>query len=314
MDRRYLLGALAASAPVALAADRATAQSQPVPSAVAAAAGKTYVLVHGAYGGGWIWRDVAEGLRRQGHRVWTPTQTGLGERSHLLSRQITVDTHIEDVAKVIETDDIRDIILVGHSYGGMAVTGVADRMPDRVRHVVYLDALIPEDGDTAFKILPAGVEDARRKAAREQGGGVALPVPGPEAFPIPDGPAKDWFMRRLRPHPIGTYESPVRLAKPAGAGLPVTYVAYTDPPLASIEPSRQRARESGLAVRGTPRSARRRGADPGQGRGAAGRHRLRCASRPRPEILAPSERKGDTTSANARAAPAVGPTNSKEVR
>ena len=124
----------------------------------------------------------------------------------------------------------------------MAVTGVADRMTDRIRHVVYLDALVPEDGDTAFKILPPGTEDARRKAAREQGGGVALPVPGPEGFPIPDGPAKDWFMRRLRPHPIGTYESPVRLSKPAGAGLPVTYVSYTNPPLASIEPSRQRAR------------------------------------------------------------------------
>jgi hypothetical protein len=115
-------------------------------------------------------------------------------------------------------------------------------MPERIRHIVYLDALIPENGDTAFTILPAGMADARRKVAREQGGGVALPVPGPEAFPIPAGPAKDWFMRRLRPHPIGTYESPVRLSKPAGAGLPVTYVSYTNPALASIEPSRQRAK------------------------------------------------------------------------
>lgn len=238
MVRRQLLGA--AVAPAALLADRAVAQAQPVPTPTAG--GKNYVLVHGAYGGGWIWRDVAEGLRRQGHRVWTPTQTGLGERSHLMSRQITVDTHIGDIANVIETDEINNIILVGHSYGGMAVTGVADRMTDRIRHVVYLDALLPENGDTAFTILPAGVEDSRRKAAREQGGGVALPVPGPEAFPIPDGPAKEWFMRRLRPHPIGTYESPVRLTKPAGAGLPVTYVSYTNPPLASIEPSRQRAR------------------------------------------------------------------------
>ncbi len=236
MDRRHLLGTMAAAS-TSLVAASVAAQPQP-----AAGGGKTYVLVHGAYGSGWIWRDVAEGLRRQGHRVWTPTQTGLGERSHLLSRQITVDTHIGDVANVFETDEIRDAILVGHSYGGMAVTGVADRMADRIRHVVYLDALVPEDGDTAFKILPPGTEDARRTAAREQGGGVALPVPGPEAFPIPDGTAKEWFMRRLRPHPIGTYESPVRLSKPAGAGLPVTYVSYTDPPLASIEPSRQRAR------------------------------------------------------------------------
>ena len=92
--------------------------------------------MHGAYGGGWIWRDVAEGLRRQGHRVWTPTQTGLGERSHLMSRQITVETHIQDVANVIETDEISNITLVGHSYGGMAVTGVADHLTDRIRHIV----------------------------------------------------------------------------------------------------------------------------------------------------------------------------------
>jgi pimeloyl-ACP methyl ester carboxylesterase len=237
MERRHLLGALATT-PAALAAGQTAAQAQPATPAGA----KTYVLVHGAYGGGWIWRDVAEGLCRQGHRVWTPTQTGLGERAHLMSRQITVETHIQDVANVIETEELNNVILVGHSYGGMAVTGVADRMTDRIRHIVYLDALIPEDGETAFKILPAGLEDSRRKVAREQGGGVAIPVPGPEAFPIPDGPGKDWFMRRLRPHPIGTYESPVRLSKPAGAGLQVTYVAYTNPALGSVEPSRQRAR------------------------------------------------------------------------
>ena len=232
MRRRHMLGSLAA-APAVILAQAAAAQPGPA---------KTYVLVHGAYGGGWIWRDVAEGLRKLGHRVWTPTQTGMGERAHLMSRQITVDTHIQDVTGVIEADELRDVILVGHSYGGMAVTGVADRLTDRIRHVVYLDALIPEDGDTAFTILPAGMADGRRTAAREQGGGVALPVPGPDAFPIPAGPAKDWVMRHLRPHPIGTYESAVRLSKPAGAGLPVTYVAYTNPPLASIEPSRQRAR------------------------------------------------------------------------
>ena len=133
MERRHLLGALA-TLPVALGPDQVVAQVQPAGSAGA----KNYVLVHGAYGGGWIWRDVAEGLRRQGHRVWTPTQTGLGERSHLMSRQITVETHIQDVANVIETEEISNIILVGHSYGGMAVTGLADRMTDRIRHIVFL--------------------------------------------------------------------------------------------------------------------------------------------------------------------------------
>ncbi len=203
---------------------------------------KIYVLVHGVYGGGWIWRDVAEGLRTLGHTVWAPTLTGLGEHAHLLSPQITVGTHIQDVAGLIEAEELSGVILVGHSYGGIVVTGVADRVPDCIRHIVYLDALIPEDGDTAFAIIPADLADGRRTAAREHSRGVALPVPTPDAFPIPDGPAKDWFMHRLRPHPLGTYDSPVHLTRPAGAGRPVTYVSYTDPPLASIEPSRQRAR------------------------------------------------------------------------
>ena len=111
---------------------------------------QTYVLVHGAYGGGWLWRDVAAGLRARGHGAWTPTLTGLGERAHLLSGQITVETHILDVVGLITAEELGDVILVGHSYGGMVVTGVVDRMPDRIRHVVYLDALVPEDGDTAL--------------------------------------------------------------------------------------------------------------------------------------------------------------------
>jgi pimeloyl-ACP methyl ester carboxylesterase len=206
------------------------------------ASNRTYVLVHGIYGGGWIWRYVADGLRARGHKVFTPTQTGTGERAHLLSHQITIDTHIADIAGVFEAEDLSDVVLVGHSYGGMASTGVADRMPERIKHLVYLDALIPEDGDTAFGLLPAGMADARRKTVQEQGAGVAFPVPSPDAFPLDDGPVKTWFMSHLRPHPVGTYETPIRLKKPAGAGLPVTYVSYTDPALASIEPSRQRAR------------------------------------------------------------------------
>ena len=148
----------------------------------------------------------------------------------------------EDVVNLTTAEELTGVILVGHSYGGMVVTGVVDRMPDRIRHVVYLDALVPEDGDTAFALLPPDLADSHRAAAHEQGRGLALPVPGPDAFPIPDGPAKDWFMRRLCPHPVGSYDSPVRLARPAGAGLPVTYVAYSSPPLTLIEPSQQRAR------------------------------------------------------------------------
>ncbi|MCW8086244.1 alpha/beta hydrolase [Sabulicella glaciei] len=230
MERRTMLAAGA----LALAATPALAQ-QP------AASPKTYVLVHGAWGGGWIWKHTAEGLRAKGHRVFTPTQTGLGERKHLMARSITIDTFVEDIAAVLQAEELRDVILVGHSFGGFAVTGVADRMPDRIRHLVYLDALLPENGDTAFAVLPPGIEEARRRTVAEQGGGVALPVPPLSAFPLPDE-VRAWFGRQLAPHPFGTYDTPLRLKAPPGAGRPVTYVSYTNPPLASIEPSRQRAR------------------------------------------------------------------------
>ena len=116
--------------------------------------GKTYVLVHGSWAGGWIWAPVAERLRAQGHRVFAPTQTGLGERKHLLSRDIGIGTFIDDVANVLEAEELRDVILVGHSSAGLPITGVADRMPERIRHLVYLDAAIAQGGQSFFDIFP----------------------------------------------------------------------------------------------------------------------------------------------------------------
>ncbi|HZH45803.1 MAG TPA: alpha/beta fold hydrolase [Roseococcus sp.] len=235
MQRRNIFAAGA----LTLAA--ATAHAQTSPAQTVPAAAKTYVLVHGAWGGGWIWRHTADGLRAKGHRVFTPTQTGLGERRHLMARTITIDTFVQDIASVLEAEELQDVILVGHSFGGFAVTGVADRMPERIRHLVYLDALLPENGETAFSVLPPGIEEARRRTVNEQGGGVALPVPPLSAFPLPDD-VRAWFGRRLAPHPFGTYDTPLRLRAPVGAGRPVTYVSYTNPKLASIEPSRVRAK------------------------------------------------------------------------
>jgi len=118
---------------------------------------RTYVLVHGAWHGGWCWRDVAALLRAQGHRVTTPTLTGLGERRHLMSRDITLDTFVADILNHIEAEELDDIILVGHSHAGIAISGVADRIPERIRHLVYLDAVILESGVTAFDMLPPEV-------------------------------------------------------------------------------------------------------------------------------------------------------------
>ncbi len=109
----------------------------------------TFVLVHGAWHGGWCWRDVRAILRAGGHEAFTPTLTGLGERSHLLSRDIDMNTHVADVANTIVWEELEDVVLVGHSYGGNVITGVADRMKDRLAHAVYLDAFVPKDGDSS---------------------------------------------------------------------------------------------------------------------------------------------------------------------
>ena len=105
----------------------------------------TFLLIHGAWHGGWCWRDVASRLRKAGHEVHAPSLTGLGERKHLAGGRIDLDTHIQDVVGLIEMEDLRDVVLVGHSYGGMVITGAADRMPASIARLVYLDAFVPEN-------------------------------------------------------------------------------------------------------------------------------------------------------------------------
>ncbi|WP_408871533.1 alpha/beta fold hydrolase [Craurococcus roseus] len=140
------------------------------------------MLVQGAWHGGWCWRDVADALRAQGHRVFTLTQTGLGERRHLLSHDVTLDVFVDDAANLVEAEELCDAILVGHSFGGSAISGVADRMPGAVRHLVHLHSLTVEPGLSPFGMLPPDVVAARRKQIAERGGGVAIP-PSPPTRP-----------------------------------------------------------------------------------------------------------------------------------
>ena len=112
----------------------------------------TFVLVHGGWAGSVVWRQLTLRLRKLGHEVYAPTLTGIGERKHLLSREINLDTHIQDVIGVIDEEDLSDIVLVGHSYGGMVISGVADRVPEKVATLVYLDAFVPENGQSCFSV------------------------------------------------------------------------------------------------------------------------------------------------------------------
>lgn len=218
-------------------------------AAIAQTAGKTYVLLHGAWHGGWCWRDVAAPLRAAGHRVFTPTQTGLGERRHLLSKDITLDTFVDDLVGVLDAEELEDVVLVGHSFGGIAITGAADRVPRRIRHLVYLDSLILEGGQSPFGNLPPAVVAGRRAQIAEQGQGVFVPPPPATAFGIPaEHSGAAWVTRRLTPHPAGTYESPLRLRHAVSNGRPATYIACVDPLYAPLEASRQWAQRAGWPI------------------------------------------------------------------
>jgi pimeloyl-ACP methyl ester carboxylesterase len=212
---------------------------------------KTFVMVHGAWHGGWCWRAVARSLRAAGHTVFAPTQTGLGERRHLLSDAVGLEVFALDVVNLLEAEELADVILVGHSLGGLTITAVADRLPDRLRHLVYLDAGVLNNGESVFGALPAELVAARRAAAAASSGGLSMPPPSPASFGIPDGPLAEWVARRMTPHPIATYEQPLELRTALiGNGLPCTYVVCTDPVYPPTEASRQRVK--GFIAAGLP--------------------------------------------------------------
>src|ERR1700759_2182793 len=171
--RRTMLAAGAAVGVAAVASGATRSEAQGAP--------KTFVLVHGAWHGGWCWRRVADLLEARGHRVFTPTLTGLGERSHLMSADINLDTHITDVVNVLKWEDLRDVVLVAHSYGGWPVSGAIEQMLDRIASVVYLDAFVPEDGqkslDTASEFSRKAFLDAIAKGEISRAGPPAATFP-----------------------------------------------------------------------------------------------------------------------------------------
>jgi pimeloyl-ACP methyl ester carboxylesterase len=206
---------------------------------------RTYVLVHGGFHGGWCWRAVAEMLRASGHAVYTPTQTGCGERAHLLSASITLDTFVDDIANVLRWEDLHDVVLVGHSFGGSSISGVADRMPERIGLLVYLDAVVLENGQSMFDLLDADVI-ARRMRSAQAYGGLAIGPPPASIFGIADAAQAQYVRERLTPHPLGSFTSPLKLAHPVANGLPAVYVQCTEPVYAGVQSSRDWVRAHGM--------------------------------------------------------------------
>ncbi|NGM88291.1 alpha/beta hydrolase [Parapusillimonas sp. SGNA-6] len=208
----------------------------------------TFVLVHGAWHGGWCWSRVAERLRAQGHRVYTPTLTGLGERHHLLHDGITLHTFIDDVVNVLTFEALEDVVLVGHSFGGVVITGVADRVPERLRRLIYLDGFLLENGVSTFDTLPPDVvEKIRAKSQPPGNGAAAAAIPTPQARHLGLSETSDlaFVEGRLTPQPLGSYETALALKGPIGNGLPCTYLHCTSPSYGPVEGSRAWVKQQG---------------------------------------------------------------------
>lgn len=169
----------------------------------------TFVIAHGAWSAAWAWKKMRPLMRAGGHEFVTPTHTGLGERWHLSGQSVSLETHIQDVLGVLETEDLRDVILVGHSYGGMVATGVADRARDRIAKLVYLDAFAPRDGQCAFDFQPPEARRVAEQRSRTEGGGYLMPANPPPPDTSPEDIA--WMTPRRRAQPIATFAEPLRM-------------------------------------------------------------------------------------------------------
>lgn len=191
----------------------------------------TYVLVHGGGHGGWCYQRVARLLRAAGHEVYAPTLTGVGERAHLVSAQVDLDMHIRDVAAVLRYEDLQDVILVGHSYGGMVITGAADRAADRVGRLVYLDAANPKDGQSLVDVSGARIEWTRQYGKVVDGVELVLL---PEAsdvglmYGVTDPEDMAWMTPKLTGHPWRCFEQPLTLTSEAAyQAIPQYHIVCT---------------------------------------------------------------------------------------
>lgn len=168
----------------------------------------TFVLVHGAWHGGWCWRRVADRLRGYGHTVYTPTLTGLGERSHLLSAGVDLSTHVADVVNLMKWERLDDVVLCGHSYGGFVISGVAERMAPAIRSIVFLDAFVPKDGERVVDLTGPAVQEGVRAAL--QRGEIGVAPRSAAAFGV-NTADRDWVDGLCGPQPIATFTGTIAL-------------------------------------------------------------------------------------------------------
>jgi pimeloyl-ACP methyl ester carboxylesterase len=202
----------------------------------------TYVLVGGAWLGGWAWQPVTRQLREHGHDVHPVTLTGLGDRSHLATPQVDLDTYLADVVNLVEVEDLHDVILVGHSYAGCVVTGVADRIPERISLLAYLDSGPPQDGAAFIDLQPPAARELVERLVEQAGDGWRLPLPSWEELEGVMGASLEGLgpdeRRRMRAHaaaqPVRTWTQPLSLENPAREQLPKLLITCSFP-LAQVQ-------------------------------------------------------------------------------
>jgi pimeloyl-ACP methyl ester carboxylesterase len=186
----------------------------------------TFVLVHGAWHGSWVWQRIRRSLQAAGHEVFTPTLTGVGERVHLSSPQVTLDTHIDDVVNLMRWENLRDVVLCGHSYGGCVITGVADRAAERLRAIVYLDAFILENGQSLHDALPPEAAAGQAAAAEKSGNGWLVPPIPAAAFNV-NAADRAWVDSQCTPQSINAFRHRIALRNPPPPAGIVTHVLAT---------------------------------------------------------------------------------------
>lgn len=204
----------------------------------------TFVLVHGAWHGSWCWKRVRSALRALGHDVFTPTLTGVGERSHLASPQVNLDTHINDIVNLIQWEELSNVILCGHSYGGGVVGGVVDRVPDRIGALVYLDAFVLNDGQCVHDTLPAAQRELQLELARSVGDGWRVPPIPAEVFNV-NLADRAWVDRQCTMQPLATFQQPLKRSGGSVGPANTTFILATGFGDSPFRPFHDRARAAG---------------------------------------------------------------------
>ncbi len=204
----------------------------------------TFVLVHGAWHGSWCWKRIRKALQARGHEVFTPTLTGVAERSHLLSPHVNLDTHIMDVVNLIQWEELSDVVLCGHSYGGCVISGVMDRVPEFIGALVYLDAFVLEDGQSLLDTLPPSQRDLQLEASVRDGEGWKVPHIPAEVFNVNSGD-REWMNRQCTMQPLATFQQGIKLGRRVDAVKPVTFILATGWDNSPFPPFYERAKTKG---------------------------------------------------------------------